>query len=163
MATAEVARSPMRIAPIAVIVAAVVAIAVVGGLATDTSSPWYLNLTLPSWQPPGWLFGPVWSMLYLLLALSAIIVWHRTTGELRRSLMRLYAANGAFNLAWTIIFFQAHTPLWAGIEIIVLWITIAMLMVRTWPVSRAASLMLLPYRLWVGFASALTWAIFGLN
>jgi len=163
MATAGVVRSPLRIAPIAIIVAAVVAIAVIGGFATDTGSAWYLGLELPSWQPPSWLFGPVWSLLYLLLALSAIIVWHRTTGELRGSLMRLYAANGALNLAWTIIFFQAHTPLWAGVEIILLWITIAMMMVRTWPVSRAASLMLLPYLLWVGFASVLTWTIFALN
>jgi tryptophan-rich sensory protein len=161
MLTMRTERAPIRFGPTIVIVAAVIAIALFGGLATDTTSAWYMNLAKPAWQPPAWLFGPVWTLLYLLLALSAIIVWHHTSGDTRRSLMTLYAINGILNLAWTFIFFQGHAPVWAGVEIIVLWLTIALMMARTRPISHAASLMLLPYLLWVGFASILTWAIAG--
>ena len=149
--------------PSAIIVLAVVAIAVIGGFATDTSSLWYRELIKPAWQPPSWLFGPVWTTLYILLAWSALIVWHRTSGGERSSLMGLYAFNGALNLAWTFIFFQAQSPLWAGIEIVMLWATILVMIVRAHPVSRAASLMLVPYLIWVGFASALTWTIVAMN
>ena len=163
MLTMRAARTPIRTGPTIAIVAAVVAIAVFGGLATDTTSLWYLDFAKPAWQPPAWLFGPVWTLLYLLLALSAIIIWHDTSGSTRRGLMTLYAVNGALNLGWSIIFFRGHSPLWGGIEVIALWLTILMLMVRTWPISRPASLMLLPYLLWVGFASVLTWTIEGMN
>jgi len=149
--------------PASVIVAAVIAIAVIGGFATDTASAWYLELNRPAWQPPAWLFGPVWTVLYILLALSAIIIWRTTSGNERTQLMWLYGTNGALNLAWTFIFFQAHSPLWAGIEIAVLWLTILVIMRRVWPHSRSASLMLLPYLLWVGFATVLTWTIVSLN
>ncbi len=156
-------RSHIDPLPSALIVLAVVAIAVIGGFATDTYSVWYNQLIKPTWQPPGWLFGPVWTTLYILLAWSALIVWHRTSGQERSRMMMLYGANGALNLAWTFIFFQGHSPFWAGIEIVVLWATILMMIVRSNPISRAASLMLVPYLLWVGFASVLTWTIFALN
>ncbi len=159
MDTVRVERNHIDMLPSAVIVLAVAGIAVIGGMATDTTSLWYLGLDKPAWQPPGWLFGPVWTALYILLAWSALIVWHRSGGASRSRLMWLYGVNGALNLAWTFIFFQAHSPFWAGIEIVVMWGTIVAMMMRAWPVSRPASLMLLPYLVWVGFASALTWTI----
>ena len=147
----------------AVITAAVVAIAAIGGLASDTTSNWYRGLDLPPWQPPGWLFGPVWTVLYALLARSAYLAWREAEGPRRTPILGLYAANGALNLAWTILFFRAHRPVVAGVEIVLLLATIVVLVVLMRPVSRAASWMLVPYGFWVAFATALTWAIAARN
>lgn len=153
----------INILPSALIALAVAAIAVLGGLATDTASTWYMELNKPEWQPPSWLFGPVWTTIYVLLAVSAIIAWHNSTGETRTRLMMLYGINGALNLAWSFIFFQGHSPLWAGVDIIALWVTIIMIMNQVRQVSTAASLLLLPYLLWVSFASVLNWTIVAIN
>jgi tryptophan-rich sensory protein len=161
--TARVSNNPTDLHPILSIIGSVVAIALLGGLATDTSSAWYLNLRKPSWQPPAWLFGPVWTTIYALLAASAIIVWRKTRGETGKAIMILYAINGAFNLAWSWIFFRGHSAFWGGFDILAVWITIILLMIRAWPVSRAASMLLLPYLLWVTFASVLNWAIVTIN
>lgn len=147
----------------AVITGAVVGIAALGGLATDTDSAWYRDLTLPSWQPPGAAFGPVWTVLYALLARSAYLAWRDLSGSRRTPILGLYALNGALNLAWTILFFRAHRPVIAGIEILVLLATILALVIVMRPVSRQASWALVPYALWVSFAAALTWAIAAKN
>ena len=141
------------------IVAAVVGISGLGGLATDTESAWYRELDLPSWQPPGVVFGPVWTILYALLARSAYLAWRDLEGAQRRPVLGLYALNGALNVAWTILFFRAHHPVLAGIEIVLLLATIVVLIVLMRPVSRQASWALVPYALWVAFAAALTWTI----
>lgn len=146
-----------------VITGAVVGIAGLGGLATDTDSAWYRNLELPSWQPPGAVFGPVWAVLYALLARSAYLAWRDLTGSRRTPILGLYALNGALNLAWTVLFFRAHRPVIAGIEILVLLATILALIILMRPVSRQASWALVPYALWVAFATALTWAIAAKN
>jgi tryptophan-rich sensory protein len=145
------------------IVGAVVAIAALARVGTDTESSWYKGLKKPEWQPSSKLFAPVWFTIYLLLAISAILVWHETTGDMRIRLMILYAINGVLNLAWSFIFFKARSPLVAGIDIVGLAITILLIMVRVWPVSPVASLLLLPYLLWVCFASVLNWAIARMN
>ena len=142
-----------------VITSAVVGIAGLGGLATDTNSAWYRDLELPSWQPPGAAFGPVWTVLYALLARSAYLAWRDLSGSRRTPVLGLYALNGALNLAWTILFFRAHRPVIAGIEILLLLATIVALIVLMRPVSRQATWALVPYGLWVAFATALTWAI----
>ncbi len=149
--------------PSIVIFTIVVGIALLGGLATDTASSWYRNLALPAWQPPSWLFAPAWGTIYLLFATSAIIVRHRSTGAVRAGLMRLYLLNGILNLAWSYIFFQGHSPFWGGVEILAIWLTIVLLMRNGWPVSRLGALLLLPYLLWVSFATVLTWSIFAMN
>lgn len=145
------------------ITAAVVAIAGLGGLATDTNSEWYRDLDLPSWQPPGAAFGPVWTVLYALLARSAYLAWRDLSGSRRAPVLGLYALNGALNLAWTILFFRAHRPVLAGVEILLLLATIVGLIVLMRPVSRQAAWALVPYALWVAFAAALTWAIAARN
>jgi translocator protein len=103
-------------------------------------------------------FGPVWTVLYALLAASMVIV-RRSSAPSQRPVFVLFGTNLALNLAWTLIFFRGRSPLAAGIEIIALEGTTVALVVRTWPISRAASLMLVPYAAWVAFATALTWAI----
>jgi tryptophan-rich sensory protein len=146
-----------------VIIGLVGAIAGIGGLATDTESTWYRDLDLPSWQPPGAVFGPVWTVLYALLARSAYLAWRELVGKRRKPILGLYALNGALNLAWTILFFRAHRPVLAGVEILLLLATIVVLIALMRPVSRQASWALVPYALWVAFAAALTWAIAASN
>lgn len=146
-----------------VITLAVVAISALGGLGTATDSAWYRGLDLPSWQPPGWLFGPVWTALYILLARSAYLAWRDADGPRRTPILALYAANGILNVAWTWLFFRAERPALAGVEILVLLATIVALVVLMRPVNRQASWALVPYGAWVAFATALTWAIAAAN
>jgi translocator protein len=157
-------RRPGRVAVVAAgWAAAVTAVAVVGGLATDTSSDWYRGLERPSWQPPGAVFGPVWTVLYVLIAVAATLAYRDVGGPRRRLVLGLFAANLALNLAWTWIFFQAHAPVAAGVEILVLLATIVALIVLLRPHTRAAALALVPYGAWVAFATALTWTIAARN
>lgn len=139
--------------------AAVTAVAIAGGLGTATSSEWYRNLEKPSWQPPGWVFGPVWTVLYVLIAIAATLSYRDVGGPRRRLVMGLFAANLALNVAWTWIFFKAERPTAAGVEIMFLLGTIGALIALVRPHNRAAALALAPYGVWVTFAGALTWAI----
>ena len=141
------------------IISAVAGSPALGGLATDPDSSWYKDLDKPSWQPPAYVFAPVWTVLYALIATSMILVWRRSGREGRQKTFVLWGSNLALNLAWTIIFFRGHSPLAAGVEILVLEGTTVGLIVRSWPVSRISALMLVPYLLWVALASALTWTI----
>jgi tryptophan-rich sensory protein len=153
-------RRPRRVAAVAAgWAAAVTAVAVVGGLATDTSSDWYRQLDRPSWQPPGAVFGPVWTVLYVLIAIAATLAYRDVGGPRRRLVLGLFAANLALNLAWTWIFFQGHAPTAAGAEILVLLGTIIALIALLKPHNRVAAAVLVPYAAWVTFATALTWTI----
>src|SRR5215208_5251362 len=152
-------RPPHAVPAAVTIAAAVVGIAALGGLASDVRSEWYLSLAKPSWQPPGWVFGPVWTLLYALLAVSAFLAWRDAHGPRRPPLLALYAANGALNLAWTYIFFQAKQPVVAGIEILLLLATIVAMAVLVRPFSRIAAATLVPYGAWVAYASSINWAI----
>jgi len=147
----------------AMIAAGVIAVAGIGGLATDPDGAWYSGLEKPAWQPPSWVFGPAWTVLYVLLAISTFLAWRRVTGPTRPAVLGLYAANYALNLGWTLIFFAAEAALIAGVEIIALLATIVALAVLVRPHSRAAALALVPYALWVAFAASLNWAIVFLN
>ncbi len=144
------------------IIAAVGACAGLGGVASApvVGSRWYRRLDKPSWQPPGAVFGPVWTVLYALIAGSMLTLRAQPGApEGRRPLFVLFGSNLALNLAWTLIFFRGRSPLAAGVEIVALEGTTCALIVRVWPISRLASLLLVPYALWVAFAAALTWTI----
>src|SRR5215212_5546434 len=91
-----------------VIAAAAAAIAGIGGLATDTESEWYRSLELPSWQPPGAVFGPVWTVIYVLAGTSAFLAWRDVSGSRRRPVLALYAGNGILNAALIVICFGDH-------------------------------------------------------
>ncbi|HVK37015.1 MAG TPA: TspO/MBR family protein, partial [Candidatus Kapabacteria bacterium] len=121
------------------------------------------TLRKPEWQPPGYLFGPVWTTLYILLIISASIAWHSTSGQHRTSIMILYALNGALNLAWSFIFFRSRSPLVAGMDIIGVLLSIIWIIVRVWPISPVAAGLLIPYLLWVAFATVLNWTIVRMN
>src|SRR3954452_9587072 len=151
------ASPPVRLAPVAAgWAAAVTGVAVAGGIGSDPSSDWYQDLEKPSWQPPGAVFGPVWTVLYVLIAVAATLAVRDVPGARRRLVTGLLAANLAVNLAWTWIFFRVHAPRAAGGEILVLVGTIVALTRLICPQTRAAAPEAAPYGPWVAFATALT-------
>ncbi len=146
---------------IAVVVAVVVALA--GGLATDIG-PWYATLKKPGWKPPDWAFGPVWTTIFALCVAAAVIVWSKAESDADRILIIvLFAANIVLNIAWSILFFTLKRPDWAFYEVIGLWFSILALIIGFWRFSPTASLLILPYILWVSLAAVLNWRIVALN
>lgn len=138
--------------------------AVLGSVYTSMSVPdWYDGLAKPEWTPPAWLFGPVWTALYLLMALAAWLVWHRAGGFRPAKLaLTLFVVQLGLNVGWSMLFFGFRAPGWALAEIILLWLAIlttALVFLRH---SRGAAILLVPYLAWVAFAGALNAAIVGL-
>jgi translocator protein len=121
---------------------------------------WYAGLNKPSWNPPAWIFGPAWTLLYTLMAVAAWLVWKRA-GFTRP--LALYFVQLVLNAAWTPIFFGAHELGWALIEIIALWIAIALTQISFFRVNRAAGWLLAPYLAWVTFATALNYTLWQMN
>lgn len=147
-----------------VIVAVVLAVLVggLGGAATDIG-PWYFGLQKPSWQPPDWLFGPVWTTIYVLTAIAGVRAWRLgNTGE-RRVFIAALALNIVLNILWSVLFFTVKRPDFALIEVVPLWLSVLLLMLVMRRYSMLSSLLLLPYLLWVGFAAYLNWTIVQLN
>ncbi|WP_439544704.1 TspO/MBR family protein [Sandarakinorhabdus sp.] len=137
--------------------------AAVGATITDIG-PWYQALVQPEWAPPTWLFGPAWTVIFMLCTMSGVTAWMatRTRGG-GEAIIGLFALNGFLNLLWSFLFFRMHRPDYAALEVGILWSSIAALIVVTWRVSRPASLLLLPYLAWVSFAAMLNRAIVELN
>ena len=123
--------------------------------------PWYEALEKPSWNPPNWLFGPVWTVLYVMIAIAGWLVWQKR-GESRAPVV-MWGVQLALNALWSYLFFGAQLPGVAFAEIIVLLASILAFIVVSWRVSRAASLLFVPYAAWVGFASLLNFTIWRLN
>jgi benzodiazapine receptor len=121
---------------------------------------WYAALIKPSWNPPAWIFGPAWTVLYTLMAVAAWLVWKRNGWSFP---LVLYFLQLGLNAAWTPIFFGAHALGWALIEIIALWIAILLTLLSFRRVSRPAAWLLTPYLAWVTFATALNFALWRLN
>ena len=123
--------------------------------------PWYAELAKPVWTPPNWIFGPVWSVLYFTIAVSAWLVW-RTQPRFGVPL-GLWSAQLGLNTLWSWLFFGLERPDLAAVDIVVLLVAICATAYAFARVSRLAALALLPYALWVGFATALNVAIWRLN
>jgi len=124
---------------------------------------WYANLEKPAWNPPNWLFGPVWTTLYLAMALSAWLVWRRRHSHDVRLALGLYGFQLVLNGIWTPLFFGLHLLGIATIEIVVLCFAIVATILSFWPISRFAALLLAPYLAWVSFASFLSFTLWRLN
>ena len=148
-------------AGIAAITAILVALA--GGLLT-TTGPWYQALRRPAWKPPDWAFGPVWTTIFTLTAISAVLAWNADTSPVfRTALVAAYAVNAVLNIAWSGLFFRLRRPDWAFVEVLFLWLSIVVLMIVTGRVHGMAAVLLLPYLGWVGIAACLNRAIVRLN
>jgi benzodiazapine receptor len=122
---------------------------------------WYAGLTKPSWTPPNWVFGPVWTLLYLMMAVAASLAWGRLGLTARP--MQLFALQLILNVAWSGLFFGLRSPGGAFVEILVLWAAILATTVGFWRAEPAAGWLLVPYLIWVGYAAALNLVIWRLN
>ncbi|PTM54989.1 TspO/MBR family protein [Phreatobacter oligotrophus] len=148
---------------IAIAAVGTVVVAVAGGVMTDTTG-WYRTLRFPAWKPPDWAFGPIWTTILALVALSAAIAWEGASSSLERTIVSgLFVLNGLLNILWNYLFFFIRRPDLAMVEVAFLWLSILALVVATYPINRAASLMLVPYLVWVGIASALNRSIVRMN
>ena len=145
----------------------------VAGLASRVTTPeisgWYASLEKPAWTPSRWLFGPVWSVLYLMMAVAAWLVWREgNAGDAEdgagvRRPLALFAAQLVLNGLWSLIFFRMHRTGLASVEIVLLWVLILLTAVSFWRVAPLAGVLMLPYLLWVTYAAALNVAIWRAN
>ena len=150
--------------PLGILLVLVFAVAGIGGAVTTTSvDTWYRTLAKPPINPPDWIFGPVWTALYVMMAVAAALVWRRGAGRDRRVAMSCFFAQLALNLGWSCLFFGLHLVGAAFAWIILLWVAIAGTMTSFWRIERWAALLLLPYLAWVGFAALLNFLIWRLN
>lgn len=124
---------------------------------------WYAELNKPAWNPPGWIFGPVWSALYLSMAVAAWLVWREGGWRRQRRALGLFLVQWALNFLWTPLFFGLHRPGLAFAEILLLWLAIAATTTAFWRIRKPAGALLLPYLAWVSFAAVLNGVLWRMN
>ena len=149
-----------------VAVLAVFLVVVFAAAATGAAFPpgnWYAGLVKPSWNPPSWLFAPVWTVLYVLMAVAAWLVWRQGGAPGVRAALFAWVVQLALNAAWSWLFFGLHRPGLAFAELMVLWLAILVTVVLAWRVAPAAGVLLLPYLAWVTFAGVLNVTLWRLN
>lgn len=141
-----------------------IAVAIAGGALTRLDA-WYFSLRQPWFKPPDWVFGPAWTLLFILTTSSAVSAW-RTAGDTagrRTRLLALFGLNAASNVAWSGLYFFLRRPDWALAEVVLLWLSIIFLIVHLWSYCRKAALLLFPYLIWVSFAAVLNLEAVRLN
>lgn len=135
-----------------------------GLLASAKNNIWFDTLSKPTWNPPAYLFAPVWTTLYLLMGISLGIIWNNNATELnKRNAYFLFGLQLFLNFGWSIIFFKIHSPAFALLDIILMVITIIITIVSFSKFSKLAAWLLVPYIAWVSFATILNFAIWNLN
>ncbi len=139
------------------------AAAAAGAFASASAGAFYGGLARPAWAPPGWLFGPVWSVLYTCMGIAAWLVWRARGFAGARSALLVFIVQLVVNALWTWFFFVWHRGGLALAEIGLLWVLILATIVLFWRVSKPAAALLVPYLVWVSFASALTLSLWRLN
>jgi len=132
-------------------------------LTTSALGDWYPTITKPSFNPPNWIFGPVWTVLYLMMAVAGWLAWRAGPPPSATAVWVPYFTQLALNTAWSGIFFYLHAPGWAFAEIILLWLAIAATIVMFYRRSPLAAWLLVPYLAWVSFAALLNFSIWRLN
>lgn len=141
---------------------------VVGGISgyftVSGVESWYLTLQKPSWNPPNWIFGPVWTTLYVMMGIALFLVWKEdTSSELKAIAVILFAVQLLLNFFWSFIFFKLEQPGWAFVEILVLWLMLLACIFAFGQVNKTAAWLLVPYISWVSFATILNGTIWKLN
>jgi tryptophan-rich sensory protein len=141
------------------------AVGIVGALVTAPAvRSWYGTLSLPEWRPPDWLFGPVWTLLYLLMGIASYLVWREgLAAPVVRAALAAYGVQLALNLAWSFLFFGLRSPLAGLVDLALLWIAVATTTALFFPVRATAGWLMVPYLAWVTFAGALNLAIWRAN
>lgn len=139
------------------------AAAALGGAASIEAGSFYAGLQRPDWAPPGWLFGPVWTTLYALMAFAAWWVWRSDQSALMRRALVLFVIQLVVNALWSWLFFVWHLGGWAFLDTLVLAALVGTTMGMFWRIRPLAGVLLLPYLVWVCFAAALNFAVWTLN
>jgi tryptophan-rich sensory protein len=132
-------------------------------LSVSGPGDWYRDLNKPWFNPPSWIFGPVWTLLYCVIGVAAWLVWRRGSMQALLWPFGLFFLQLVLNALWTPLFFGMHEPGFALLDIIALWLAIAATMIAFYPVSKVAACLFIPYWFWVSFATVLNAAIWGLN
>lgn len=132
-------------------------------LSWDAIPTWYVGLNKPSWNPPNWVFGPVWMVLYTMMAIAAWRVWKQGDQRGARLALGLFWFQLVLNVAWSGVFFGLRQPDWAFLEIVILWLAILATALAFRKFSRFAFWMMIPYLAWVGFAAVLNLTIWRMN
>lgn len=137
---------------------------IVGSFWTKESvSTWYPTLAKPSWTPPDWIFAPVWSSLYIMIAVSGWLIYRAEYSYKRTVALIFYGGQLALNFIWSFLFFSLRSPTLGLIDIVLLCLFISLTIIKAWPVRPLASLLLIPYLLWVIYATSLNAGIWLLN
>ncbi|HEX6834031.1 MAG TPA: TspO/MBR family protein [Rudaea sp.] len=137
--------------------------AAIGAVASIQAASFYSQLVRPDWAPPPSIFGPVWTVLYTLMGIAAWLVWRAGGFRAARPALTLFLIQLAFNALWSWLFFAWHRGAWAFADIVLLLALIVATLIAFWRIRPVAGALLVPYLLWVGFASALNYAIWQLN
>jgi translocator protein len=149
--------------PVIMAIAWAMVLGLVGGLMSPVGA-WYRALAKPWYQPPGWLFGPAWTIILGLAAWAAVIAWEAAaTAAQQRDVIILFAVNGLFHFGWSPLFFRLRRPDLALIEVVFLWSSLVALVVGLAPIAPQAAWLIAPYLAWVSFAAVLNAAIVRLN
>ena len=134
----------------------------IGGAATEIG-PWYLQLVKPSWQPPDWAFGPVWTLLYITTSIAGVRAWRNADAQEKKYFLAAVLMNCVLNILWSVLFFKLHRPDIALMEVGALWLSVLILTVLPWSYSRASTWLMVPHLFWVSTAACLNLSIVKLN
>ena len=142
-----------------------VSVGAISGFFTATGvESWYQTINKPSWNPPGWIFGPVWTTLYVMMGIALFLVWKSDSSDvMKKTAIALFAIQLILNFFWSFIFFDQQQIGWALVEIIVMWFFILLTIFAFGNVSKLAAWLLVPYISWVSFATILNYTIWKLN
>jgi benzodiazapine receptor len=155
-----------KISKILVVVVTCLVIGYFSGIVTQSAiKTWYPKLIKPSFNPPNWIFAPVWSMLYIMMGVAAGLVWGQIEQEKEvvKNALVFFAIQLGLNALWSFLFFGLKNPMLAGIEIVVLWLMIYETYTKFIKINKLAGYLLIPYLLWVSFAMVLNGSIWWLN
>lgn len=137
--------------------------ALIGAATNGGADPWYMALRKPAWNPPSWVFAPVWTTLYVLMGVAAWRVWRHGGWTAQRAALSLFLAQLAVNFAWSPLFFTAHMPTLALADLVVLWLLVVATMRAFRAIDATAAWLLVPYLAWVSYASTLNAALVAMN
>lgn len=154
----------MRVFPIIVSILIAQAAGIIGAAFTTASvATWYTEIAKPTWNPPNWIFGPVWISLYTLMGIAAFLVWRKKDTSGAKFALCIYGIQLALNALWSILFFGLKNPGLAFVEIIILFIFIIITTILFWRINPSAGILMIPYIAWVFFAGFLNYTIWLLN
>ncbi len=157
----------MKIKSIVSLILCIALCQAVGGLGAIFTTPeipgWYASIQKPSFNPPNWIFAPVWTTLFILMGISLWLTLKAEISTARKAAVIAFAIQLVLNSAWSLLFFKLHSPLAGLVGVIFLWVAILTWILKTYPISKTGALISIPYLLWVSFASFLNFWIWKLN